>query len=64
MVGHSGQLIAGLFELQSVPLGQAVLALDGGRDGAIEIGVGEDEDDLRPFEAGAFAKSLVGLDGG
>ena len=28
------------------------------------IGVGEGEDDLRPFEAGAFAKSLVGLDGG
>ncbi len=27
------------------------------------IGVGEGEDDLRPFEAEAFAKSLVGLDG-
>ena len=27
------------------------------------IGVGEGEDDLRPFEAAAFAKSLVGLDG-
>lgn len=27
------------------------------------IGVGEGEDDLRPFEAQAFAKSLVGLDG-
>lgn len=27
------------------------------------IGVGEGEDDLRPFEADAFAKSLVGLDG-
>ena len=27
------------------------------------IGVGEGEDDLRPFEAEAFARSLVGLDG-
>ena len=27
------------------------------------IGVGEGEDDLHPFEAGAFARSLVGLDG-
>ena len=27
------------------------------------IGVGEGEDDLRPFEADAFARSLVGLDG-
>jgi fused signal recognition particle receptor len=27
------------------------------------IGVGEGEDDLRPFEAEAFAKSLVGLEG-
>ena len=26
------------------------------------IGVGEGEDDLRPFEAEAFARSLVGLD--
>jgi len=26
------------------------------------IGVGEGVDDLRPFEAGAFARSLVGLD--
>jgi fused signal recognition particle receptor len=26
------------------------------------IGVGEGADDLRPFEAGAFARSLVGLD--
>jgi fused signal recognition particle receptor len=26
------------------------------------IGVGEGEDDLRPFEAAAFARSLVGLD--
>jgi len=25
------------------------------------IGVGEDEDDLRPFEAGAFARGLMGL---
>ena len=27
------------------------------------IGVGEGEDDLHPFEAGAFARALVGLDG-
>jgi fused signal recognition particle receptor len=26
------------------------------------IGVGEGADDLRPFEAAAFARSLVGLD--
>ena len=26
------------------------------------IGVGEGEDDLRPFEADAFARSLVGLE--
>jgi fused signal recognition particle receptor len=26
------------------------------------IGVGEGADDLRPFEAEAFARSLVGLD--
>ncbi len=27
------------------------------------VGVGEGEDDLRPFEAGEFARSLVGMDG-
>ena len=53
-----------LTKLDGSARGGVLVALAGKFDLPVHaIGVGEGEDDLHPFEARAFARSLVGLDG-
>jgi len=53
-----------LTKLDGSAKGGVLVALAGKFDLPVHaIGVGEGVDDLHPFEAGAFARSLVGLDG-
>ncbi len=73
--GQNAHAQVGAFQEMTEITGLVVTKLDGSAKGGVlvalaerfglpvhAIGVGEDEDDLRPFEAEAFARRLVGLD--
>ncbi|NQU72248.1 MAG: signal recognition particle-docking protein FtsY, partial [Rhodospirillales bacterium] len=72
--GQNAHAQVDVFQEMTNVSGLIVTKLDGSAKGGVlvsladkyglpvhAIGVGEGEDDLRPFEAGAFARSLMGL---
>jgi fused signal recognition particle receptor len=74
--GQNAHAQVDVFQKMTNVSGLIVTKLDGSAKGGVlvsladkyglpvhAIGVGEGEDDLRPFEAGAFARSLMGLTG-
>ncbi len=74
--GQNAHAQVDVFQEMTNVSGLIVTKLDGSAKGGVlvaladkyglpvhAIGVGEGEDDLRPFEAGAFARSLMGLTG-